>query len=372
MSLNDIFCQDRAIETLQRAFAAGKLAHAYIFAGADGIGKFTTAKEWAKVLLCHNRSTDPSAGIDSCGKCKSCLLFAGDGHPDFKVIYKELVQFTKNGKNKKTPVDMPIDVIREFLIEKVAGRPIAGVSTVYVVRQTQNLNIASQNALLKILEEPPKHCYIILLCNRLERLLATTRSRCQILRFGPVDEERIVEKLRKSGISSPEATYWARFTEGSLGEAISWATLQTQDKSCYEIKTELIKRLSAHRLADSVEFAEWLVGAGKKISTAWTAENKDTSKTDLTRRAQKGLLRMVQTAFSDVMNLNIQADKPLVNSDQAGEIKTLAGRFDAEGAAEKIAKAAENMQWVERSVNEKLIFEELLLNYAGCGNIMSS
>ena len=56
MGLKDIFCQDRAIGTLERAMAAGRVPHAYIFAGPEGVGKFTTAKEWAKLLLCENPS----------------------------------------------------------------------------------------------------------------------------------------------------------------------------------------------------------------------------------------------------------------------------------------------------------------------------
>jgi len=54
MSLKEIFCQDKAITILQRALASGKLAHAYIFAGPEGVGKFKTAREWARLLLCKN------------------------------------------------------------------------------------------------------------------------------------------------------------------------------------------------------------------------------------------------------------------------------------------------------------------------------
>ena len=188
MSLREIFCQDKAIDSLQRAYAAGRMAHAYLFAGDDGVGKLTTAKSWAKMLLCEDKQTlsDDPAFMDSCGACHSCQLFEDGGHPDFRPIYKELVQFTKKGKWKKTPVDMPIDVIREFLIDKVANRPTQGQFVVYVMDEAEKVNAASQNALLKILEEPPSYCVIILLCSRLDKMLPTTLSRCQSIRFGQV------------------------------------------------------------------------------------------------------------------------------------------------------------------------------------------
>lgn len=365
MSLNDIFCQDRGIVALQRAFSGGRLAHAYIFAGADGVGKFTTAREWAKMLLCHDRQQEKGSepyNYDSCGVCESCRVFEGGGHPDFKVVYKELVQFTQDGKGKKTPLYLPKSVIDEFLIQKASSRPQMGDSVVFVVREAEKLNASSQNALLKVLEEPPKHCFIILLCSRVDKLLPTTQSRCQVVRFGPVDEGYIVDRLSKMGVSEAEAKYWAGFSEGSLGEAIDWAGLELKEGSCYQIKMGLVDAISKHKLSDSLDLADRMVKAGKRISEAWAAKESDTSKSDINRRAQKGLLRMVIATFSDAMKINIGSGKGLINSDQEAQIRVLAGRFDAEAAAAKVAKAYESIRWVESSVNEKLIFDELLLN----------
>ncbi|MCK4998515.1 MAG: hypothetical protein KAS23_03235 [Anaerohalosphaera sp.] len=372
MSLRDIFCQERALGTLQRAYGAGKMAHAYIFAGAEGVGKFKTASQWAKMLLCHDKVTsqnDEGGFVDSCGKCESCLVFDGDGHPDFVSIYKELSQFTEKGKGKTTPVDMPIDVIREFLLDKVASRPGMGDKSVYVVSESERLNIQSQNALLKVLEEPPAHCIIILLCTRLDNLLPTTQSRCQVVRFGDIDEERIVEKLATMNVSRDEATYWARFAEGSLGTAINWARLELKDTSCYAIKRELVKRIATYRLEDSLDLAEWMCGASKKISQAWSEIEEGTSKTAINRRAQKGLMMIIAAVWRDVLRLQNDFSDRIINSDQIAEIQHLASKYPDDGAIDRINKVYENMFWVEKSVNEKLIFEELLLNFAGSGTL---
>ncbi|NLH17124.1 MAG: hypothetical protein GX455_11140, partial [Phycisphaerae bacterium] len=219
MSLRDVLCQEKAIGSLLKAVEGGRLAHAYIFAGEEGVGKFTTAREFARMLLCHNRggpavptaktrkadkkkpsgemlfgiepegaTASPDAAKestvrnDACGHCESCRLIDSGTHPDFQVVYKELLPFTKdpNNKDKKTPADLSIDVIREFLIERAAARPKLGEASVFVVREAEKTNRFSENAMLKILEEPPKHCTIILLCTQADLLLPTIRSRCQL------------------------------------------------------------------------------------------------------------------------------------------------------------------------------------------------
>ena len=90
MSLKEIFCQDKAISILQRGFTADKMPHAYIFAGVEGIGKFKTAREWAKMLLCKNPAAEDGFA-DSCSSCQSCLMFEAGSHPDFSHVYKELL-----------------------------------------------------------------------------------------------------------------------------------------------------------------------------------------------------------------------------------------------------------------------------------------
>lgn len=365
MSIKKVFCQDKAIRQLQSALTAGRLSHAYIFAGPEGVGKFKTAYEWAKVLLCNDKTGKDKAGFsDSCGECDSCRVFESGAHPDFKHIYKELITFTREGRNRKTPIDLPIDVLREFLIEKVALRPQLSDCSVYIISEAEKLNIQSQNALLKVLEEPPKHCYIILLCTMADRLLPTTRSRCQVLMFGQIDEEKIVEKLCELEVPKQQAVYWARFSQYSLGVASRWAKISSDGADCFKTKKELIRRLADYKLEDALEFAAWLGEQNREIAKAWAKEQSDTSASDINRRVQKGVLMMIITAFNDAMKLNSGLDRNLVNDDQIKDIRNLAGKSNAEESAEMIEKAYRAMGWVDANVNEKLIFEQLLLNYA--------
>ena len=123
--------------------------HNPLCTGIEGVGKFKTASEWAKMLLCEKPAVKEAGGTqvsDSCGKCKSCVMFEAGSHPDFNHIYKELREFTRDGKGKAAPVDMPIDVIREFVIEKATTRPTFSQRKVFVITEAEKLNASCRTA----------------------------------------------------------------------------------------------------------------------------------------------------------------------------------------------------------------------------------
>jgi DNA polymerase-3 subunit delta' len=364
MSLRDIFCQDRAIGILQQGLAADRSAHAYIFAGPEGVGKYATARQWARLLLCKAPvagGDDSRPFADSCGACESCRLLDADSHPDYAHVYKELLQFTRDGKDRRPPVEVPIDVIREFLIEQVALRPSLSARKVFVVSEAEKLNANSQNALLKVLEEPPRYCTIILLCTRLEKLLPTIKSRCQIIRFGPVDESRIIAQLTGMGLDREPAAFFARLAQGSLGLACQWARLELAGVGLFSIKKDLVASLAGLELIDALDMAERISTHVKEIASGWADLDKATSKSDLNRRAQKTIIRVLISALHDAMVRPVVASRVLINSDQVAEITALANRLDPEQAARRIGDGYEMLRWIEANVNERLIFDRLLL-----------
>lgn len=367
MSLREIFCQDRAIGLLQRALAADRCAHAYIFAGLDGVGRHKTAREWAKLLLCEAPRTEQDASgsfADSCGLCTSCVLFESGSHADYAHVYKELREFTKDGKGKPPPLDLPIDVIREFLIEKASIRPSLAKRRVFVVSEAEKLNPHSQNALLKVLEEPPHYCTVILECTRLERLLPTTKSRCQIIRFGPVDEDRIVSTLAGMGLGPPQATFFARLAQGSLGRACQWARLELDGAALFETKRKVVTSLAHLALADALNLADQWLADAKEIGTGWARLDTTVSKSDIGRRAQKTVIQIFISAFHDTLTSTITPTRLLINSDQAQPIAELARWVGPEQAAGAIRDGYEALRWIDANVNERLVFERLLLRLA--------
>ncbi|MHC4759486.1 MAG: DNA polymerase III subunit [Planctomycetota bacterium] len=367
MSLKDIFSQDKPIMILQRAFAADKVPHAYIFAGHEGVGKFTTAAEWAKLLLCKNQIAENADGepfADSCGICESCKLFDAGSHPDFALVYKELVEYTREGKGKTKPVKLPKDVIEEFLIDKVSTRPVISDRKVYVVSESEKLNPASQNALLKVLEEPPEYCCIILLCTRMEKLLPTTKSRCQIIRFEIIEEERIIEKVKSMGLDAKKSRYFARLSQGSMGLACQWANLELNEADLFNTKKELIKSIARNKLSEALNVARTFQAESKRIADIWGKQDEGTSTGDIKRRSSKTLVQIVISALNDAMQLKLRKNREIINFDQEKQIKLLAESFSCEQAAEKIQNYYKILRWIDANVNEKLIFEHLLLNLA--------
>ena len=362
MSLREIFCQDKAISILQRGFAADKMPHAYVFAGQEGIGKFKTAREWARLLLCE-KPTAQENFADSCNSCASCTHLQNGSHPDFHHVYKELLQFTRDGKGKTTPVKFPIDVVREFLIQKVPIKPALSQRKIFILTEAEKLNIESQNCLLKVLEEPPQYCTIILICTRMEKLLPTTKSRCRIIRFSPVDQNKIIEKLKQDGLDTKKAEYFARLACGSLGQACKWAQLELAAAHLYRTKKELINSLSTFEYTDALQLAQSLLGQSKSLANVWAELDKNTSKADINRRAAKTIIQIIISALHDAMKINL-ADSQIINFDQKEFIKKLTRRLDPEACAEKINDAYKTIRWIEAAVNEKLVFDHLLLNLA--------
>jgi DNA polymerase-3 subunit delta' len=359
MSLYDVKSQNHIIEAFQRSLELGRLGQSFIFSGPDGVGRFKMAGELAKLLLCESPAGNGTA--DSCGVCASCRLFDFGTHPDFRHIFKELNKFSQNAElRKKSPSEFPIDVVREFFIDVIAGKPQIAKRTVYVLSEAEKLNASAQNAILKTLEEPPSHCVIILLCTKTERLLDTILSRCQVYRFGPVETDFIVSKLAGVGIGANEAKFWAKLTNGSLGESQLLSTLSC---NCYSFKKQLVADLTELALPDCIDMAEKLLAKAAEIAEAIGEAGAEAGKSDLKRRAQKLVLMMVMSALLDASRIAVSSECA-VNADQLCEIEKLAGLIDPVEATKLLEKVNTNTGWIDRYVNEKLIFEDILINFA--------
>lgn len=152
---------------LQARLAAGRLPHALLLVGPQGLGKFSFAQRLAAALLCTARDIDG----DACGRCRACLLFQAGSHPDYCVI-----QPVEEGKAIR------VDQIRE-LSNFLGLTAHAGGYQIALLAPADRLNLNAANSLLKTLEEPAGASVLILVTANPARLPATVRSRCQWVRF---------------------------------------------------------------------------------------------------------------------------------------------------------------------------------------------
>lgn len=195
----DIIGHDNIKRYFNKAITENKIAHSYIFEGPFGVGKKMLAKAVAKVLLCENRKE-----AAACNTCDSCYKIDKGTHPDLIWIQKD----TKVIK---------IDNIRENFIEQMSIKPYEGNYKIVVIPEAELITVEGQNAMLKVIEEPPSYGMIILVTENSQALLPTIRSRCVQISFYPLLTEKLKEKIKLSGIPEDKVEIYARFAQGSIG-----------------------------------------------------------------------------------------------------------------------------------------------------------
>ena len=181
-SFGTLIGQDNIAQTLKNSILRGQLAHAYLFCGPRGVGKTTTARIFAKMINCSN----PSAEMEPCGQCESCLSFA-EGR---SYCIHELDAASNNG----------VEDIKT-LMEQVRIPPQVGRYSVYIIDEVHMLSQAAFNAFLKTLEEPPAHAIFILATTEKHKILPTILSRCQTYDFNRITVENIVRNLRMVAVN---------------------------------------------------------------------------------------------------------------------------------------------------------------------------
>lgn len=175
-TFSDIVGQEHIVPILKNQIISGNIAHAYLFSGPRGTGKTSAAKVFAKAVNCHS----PQNG-EACGKCEYCLSFDDGGFTDIVEI--------------DAASNRGIDEIRR-LKDNVGFLPANGKYRVYIIDEVHMLTVEAFNALLKTLEEPPKHIIFIFATTEQQKVLPTILSRCQRFDFRRIPEEVIVGRLK--------------------------------------------------------------------------------------------------------------------------------------------------------------------------------
>jgi len=311
----------KPLESLRAALANGRLHHAYLFAGPEGVGKHTIARALAQAVHC-SELTD-----DYCGRCVNCASIIDGNHPD--------VRFIEPLPGKK---EISIQQVRE-LERELRFRSFTGKRKIAIVDPAVAMNFAAQNALLKTLEEPPDHSLIVLITPNGGGLLPTLRSRCLRLAFAPLTRAEVAGFLQaKQSVKPDDAEVLAAMSMGSIGAAVN-----LDQQALFEKRSIWAGMLSALKAKDY---------QGAMAAAETLAASRDEA---------LEFLGWAQSWYRDLLIHGV-SHKPdeLVNLDMLAQIEEQSARGSAARALAALARIDSATAGIQRNLNRRMVLEKFL------------
>ena len=334
MTLREIIGHRRLTTLLARAIERESLPPTLLFAGPSGVGKWAVARATAQTVNCLERVKPAAAdlAIDACGKCRSCDRVARGVHVDVIAVEPD------------DKASIKIDAIRDVL-GRTGFRPFEGRRRVVLIREADALEPASQNALLKSLEEPPPGTMFILTTAVPGSLLPTVRSRCMRLRFGRLTTNEIAAALiRDHDYSDVDAKQTAPISDGSIGQALA---LIDNDLSMFrDLAMGMLQHTAGRADAQSrVQAASALHSGGKK---------------ERTREDVAIVLRLMASMLRDLEAINAGADASvLANPLLTADLERLARAYTGDRARTAFGAVDRALTALERNAGTKVVTEWL-------------
>jgi len=367
VSWRDVKHQPHAQRVIRRALRADRVAHAYVFLGPDGVGKESFALGLAEVLLCPapvERRADAAGGASAdadslpaaCGRCEDCRMTAAQSHPDLHLIYRQLNRSHPDPDvRKKKALEIGVDVLRHFVIDRVGLTPQRARHKVFIIREADRITSAAQNALLKTLEEPPADTILILCVSAVDRLLPTTLSRCQLVRFDPLPGDFVRERLAEllPDMPADRVEWYTRRSDGSIGLAIEQAA-----DELFDVNERILDGLERMTVDDGAARAgDWFEEA-KSLGPGYRKRDPEVTESEAQRRGLQAVFRCVADWYADVLRRRSQMDA-VVNQARRTQIERVAKGLADHRAVRALNRIALAEWQLERNGNAQLVAETL-------------
>ena len=329
MSFANIIGQDRAVRLLRGMISEGHVDGSYLFIGPGGVGKRSAGIEFAKAINCDKKESDGCEECASCGKIKS------SNHPDVFIIQKE-----------KEFSFIKIDRIRD-IIYQAGMKPYEAWKKIFIITDAEDMNEESQNALLKILEEPRENQVFILTSSRISGIMATVVSRCRAVKFNLLSQVQIQRFLiERRGFEESEAVLFSHMALGSLGRAIAFKENDEIRERDRMLNDFFFKKRAIFReeVCDEKKYADIEESLGALLS--WY---RDLLVSKFIPLDSKHL-----TGFTEDRDI-------FLNVDRVEEIFSYSSRFTAAKLEKDIASVMNTINHVRRNVNPKMALFNMAL-----------
>jgi len=334
-----------AQDALRRLLVSGRMPGSLLFTGDEGVGKKLFALELARALNCRNR-----VGVEACDECTACMRIAKSTFPPFSdpADNRERMIWSEHGDVAMVRPYLQIIRVKPIReLEREANfRPFEGAARVFIIEDAEYMNDQAANALLKTLEEPPPTTHLILTTTNPTALLATIRSRCQVIRFAPVTAAAIEKFLiENKEMSASDATLLARTSQGSIGRACA------ADVDDYrERRNEMLAILQA------------LTITGNRVQLLRSAETLAAARD---RADYEDSLNILENLIRDAWALALGRPRgTIANIDIVSDLERIAGELKSEKGGVWLSNIEELRGALEVNINRKIASDGLVLKMA--------
>ncbi len=325
----NIVGHERLVAGLTRSLQSGRLAHAYLFAGPQGVGKLTLARAFAQALLCTEAERP-------CSKCRSCRRVAEGKHADVTVISVD--EAAQEEGHKVIGIEKMDELDRTANLGAFEGN-----CKIFIIDGAEQLSGNAANRLLKTLEEPPPNVYLLLVSSALERVLPTVLSRCRLHELRPVPAATLTAALAERGCAPERAQLLAQLAEGRVG----WALSAAQNPSMLEERSAALAPIAALTYEP---YYRRLSFAGELAA--------DYSKR---REHVRAWLALARQWWRDMLLVKGGRGELVINMDHRDELVQTAAKLPLESIAAALRELDKTEEYLDRNVNARLALDVLML-----------